>query len=34
MLTNEIADIIIPLYEITGGEHSYGFYSHGKMKIK
>ena len=29
----QIIKIIIPLYEITGGDHSSGFYGYGKMKI-
>ena len=33
MLTEEVADIIIPLHVITGSDHTSGFYGHGKKKV-
>ena len=33
MLPEWVADIIIPLHVITGGDHTSGFYGHGKKKI-
>lgn len=33
MLSEEIADIIIPLHVMTGSDHTSGFYGHGKKKV-
>ena len=33
MLSEEVADIIIPLHVITGSDHTSGFYGHGKKKV-
>ncbi|KAJ8375735.1 hypothetical protein SKAU_G00063150 [Synaphobranchus kaupii] len=33
MLSEEAADIIIPLHVITGSDHTSGFYGHGKKKV-
>ncbi|KAJ8359919.1 hypothetical protein SKAU_G00164440 [Synaphobranchus kaupii] len=33
MITEEVADIIIPLHVITGSDHTSGFYGHGKKKV-
>ncbi|CAM4305034.1 unnamed protein product [Leuciscus chuanchicus] len=33
MLSEEVADIIIPLHVITGRDHTSGFYGHGKKKV-
>ena len=33
MLTQEVADIIIPLHVITGCAHTLGFYGHGEKKV-
>ncbi|KAJ8356940.1 hypothetical protein SKAU_G00197340 [Synaphobranchus kaupii] len=33
MLSEEAADIIIPLHVITGSDHTSGFYRHGKKKV-
>ena len=33
MLSEKVADIIIPLHVITGSDHTSGFYGHGKKKV-
>lgn len=33
MLSEDVANIIIPLHVITGSDHTSGFYSHGKKKL-
>ena len=33
MLSEDVADIIIPLHVITGSDHTSGFYGHGKKKM-
>lgn len=33
MLSEEVADIVIPLHVITGSDHTSGFYGHGKKKV-
>ena len=33
LLSEEVADIIIPLHVITGSDHTSGFYGHGKKKV-
>ena len=33
MLSEEVADIIIPLHVITGSDHTSGFYGHGKKPV-
>lgn len=34
MLSEEVADIIIPLHVITGSDHTSGFYGHGKKVLE
>ena len=33
MVSSEIAEVIIALYELTGSDHNSGFFGHGKKKI-
>ena len=33
MLSSDVANIIIPLNIITGTDHIYGFYGHGKKRV-
>ena len=33
MLSEDVANIIIPLHVITGTDHTSGFYGHGKKKM-
>ena len=32
-LSEDVANIIIPLHVITGSDHTFGFYGHGKKKM-
>ena len=34
MLSEEVADIIIPLHVIPGSDHTSGFYGHGKKVLE
>jgi len=33
MLTEDVAEIIIPLHVISGSDHTSSFYGHGKKKL-
>ena len=33
MVSSEVAEIIIAVHEITGGDHTSGFFGHGKKRI-